>query len=77
MRKVAIQVKPNNYMAAKNKKKSSRQAQQSRKYPENKYQGKLSIVIPVYNEEDGLQTIFRELQKSGAKLEITLRSYFC
>ncbi|WP_197043861.1 glycosyltransferase [Aureispira sp. CCB-QB1] len=63
MRKVAIQVKPNNYMAAKNKKKSSRQAQQSRKYPENKYQGKLSIVIPVYNEEDGLQTIFRELQK--------------
>lgn len=49
-------------MATNKKKQNSRQAKKSRKHPENNYQGKLSLVIPLYNEVDRVGLMFEELK---------------
>jgi glycosyltransferase involved in cell wall biosynthesis/tetratricopeptide (TPR) repeat protein len=50
-------------MAANKKKPNARQAKKSKKYPENNYQGKLSLVIPLYNEVDRIGLMAEELKK--------------
>jgi len=50
-------------MAANKKKTNARQAKKSRKHPENNYQGKLSLVIPLYNEVDRIEVMSEELKK--------------
>lgn len=53
-------------MAAKKKKTNARQAKKSKRYPENSYQGKLSLVIPLYNEVDRIELMSEELKKFGS-----------
>jgi glycosyltransferase involved in cell wall biosynthesis/tetratricopeptide (TPR) repeat protein len=50
-------------MAANKKKTNARQAKKSKRYPENNYQGKLSLVIPLYNEVDRIGLMSEELKK--------------
>lgn len=53
-------------MAAKKKKTNAQKAKKSNRYPENNYQGKLSLVIPLYNEVDRIGLMSEELKKFGA-----------
>jgi glycosyltransferase involved in cell wall biosynthesis/tetratricopeptide (TPR) repeat protein len=50
-------------MASNKKKTNTKQAKPSRKYPENNYQGKLSLVIPLYNEVDRIGLMTEELKR--------------